>query len=47
MLVTSSNIEYKDKYIGEIKISEDGMSTRGEIDIFINDDKGHAIIISK
>lgn len=43
--VTSSNIEYKDKYIGEIKISEDGMSTGGEIDIFINDDKGHAIII--
>ena len=43
--VTSSNIEYKDKYIGEIKISEDGKSTGGEIDIFINDDKGHAIII--
>lgn len=43
--VTSSNIEYKDKYIGEIKISEDGNSTGGEIDIFINDDKGHAIII--
>lgn len=41
--VTSSNIEYKDKYIG--KISEDGKSTGGEIDIFINDDKGHAIII--
>lgn len=40
--VTSSNIEYKDKYIGEI---EDGKSTGGEIDIFINDDKGHAIII--
>ena len=43
--VTSSNIEYKDKYIGEIKIPEDGKSTGGEIDIFINDDKGHAIII--
>ena len=43
--ITSSNIEYKDKYIGEIKISEDGKSTGGEIDIFINDDKGHAIII--
>lgn len=43
--VTSSNIEYKDKYIGKIKISEDGNSTGGEIDIFINDDKGHAIII--
>ena len=43
--VTSSNIEYKDKYIGEIKISEDGKPTGGEIDIFINDDKGHAIII--
>lgn len=43
--VTSSNIEYKDKYISEIKISEDGKSTGGEIDIFINDDKGHAIII--
>ena len=43
--VTSSNTEYKDKYIGEIKISEDGKSTGGEIDIFINDDKGHAIII--
>ena len=43
--VTSSNIEYKDKYIGEIKISENGKSTGGEIDIFINDDKGHAIII--
>lgn len=43
--VTSSNVEYKDKYIGEIKISEDGKSAGGEIDIFINDDKGHAIII--
>lgn len=43
--VTSSNIEYKDKYIGEKKISEDGKSTGGEIDIFINDDKGHAVII--
>ena len=43
--ITSSNIEYKDKYIGEIKISEDGKSAGGEIDIFINDDKGHAIII--
>lgn len=43
--ITSSNIEYKDKYIGETKISEDGKSTGGEIDIFINDDKGHAIII--
>ena len=41
--ITSSNIEDKDKYIG--KISEDGKSTGGEIDIFINDDKGHAIII--
>ena len=43
--ITSSNIEDKDKYIGEIKISENGKSTGGEIDIFINDDKGHAIII--
>ena len=44
--VTSSNIEYKDKYIGEVKISEkDGESTGGEIDIFLYDEKGHAIII--
>lgn len=44
--VNSSHIEYKDKYIGEVKISEkDGESTGGEIDIFLYDEKGHAIII--
>lgn len=44
--VNSSHIEYKDKYIGEIKISEkDGESTGGMIDIFLYDSKGHAIII--
>ena len=42
----SSHVEYKDKYIGEVKISEkDGESTGGEIDIFLYDEKGHAIII--
>ena len=44
--VNSSHVEYKDKYIGEVKISEkDGESTGGEIDIFLYDEKGHAIII--
>lgn len=44
--INSSHIEYKDKYIGEVKISEkDGESTGGEIDIFLYDEKGHAIII--
>lgn len=44
--VNSSHIEYKDKYIGEVKISEkDGESTGGEIDIFLYDEKGHVIII--
>lgn len=44
--VNSSHIEYKDKYIGEVKISEkDGESTGGEIDIFLYDEKGHASII--
>ena len=44
--INSSHVEYKDKYIGEVKISEkDGESTGGEIDIFLYDEKGHAIII--
>ena len=44
--VNSSHIEYKDKHIGEVKISEkDGESTGGDIDIFLYDEKGHAIII--
>ena len=44
--VNSSHVEYKDKYIGEVKLSEkDGESTGGEIDIFLYDEKGHAIII--
>lgn len=44
--INSSHIEYKDKYIGEVKISEkDGESTGGEIDIFLYDEIGHAIII--
>lgn len=37
----SSHVEYKDKYIGEVKISEkDGESTGGEIDIFYMMRKG-------
>ncbi|MEE0147909.1 MAG: PD-(D/E)XK nuclease family protein [Segatella copri] len=44
--VNSSHVEYKDKHIGEVKISEkDGESTGGDIDIFLYDEKGHAIII--
>ena len=44
--VNSSHIEYKDKHIGEVKISaKDGESTGGDIDIFLYDEKGHAIII--
>lgn len=39
--VNSSHVEYKDKYIGEVKISEkDGESTGGEIDIFYMMRKG-------
>lgn len=44
--INSSHVEYKDKHIGEVKISEkDGESTGGDIDIFLYDEKGHAIII--
>lgn len=44
--INSSHVEYKDKHIGEVKISDkDGESTGGDIDIFLYDEKGHAIII--
>ena len=43
--VNSSHIEYKDVYLGNNEISEDGTSTGGKIDILLHDDKKHAIII--
>lgn len=43
--VNSSHIEYKDVYLGNNEISEDGTSTGGRIDILLYDDKKHAIII--
>ena len=43
--VNSSHVEYKDVYLGNNEISEDGTSTGGRIDILLYDDKKHAIII--
>ncbi len=43
--VNSSHVEYKDVYLGNNEISEDGTSTGGKIDILLHDDKKHAIII--
>lgn len=43
--INSSHIEYKDVYLGNNEISEDGTSTGGRIDILLYDDKKHAIII--
>lgn len=43
--INSSHIEYQDVYLGNNEISEDGTSTGGRIDIFLHDDKKHAIII--
>lgn len=43
--INSSHIEYKDVYLGNNEISEDGTSTGGKIDILLHDDKKHAIII--
>lgn len=43
--VNSSHVEYKDVYLGNNEISEDGSSTGGKIDILLHDDKKHAIII--
>lgn len=43
--VNLSHVEYKDVYLGNNEISEDGTSTGGKIDILLHDDKKHAIII--
>lgn len=37
--VNSSHVEYKDVYLGNNEISEDGTSTGGRIDILLYDDK--------